>query len=94
MGNEVSVKDLKEKFDTVQKIAQSLKEDSIRLESEIKTLESDYSKQLTDILELTGAVDLEGAVKAYESKKLALEQEKQSLEVELNSYLDTYAVEE
>ena len=51
---EINIKDLKEKFASVQNISQSLKEEKIRLESELATLEKDKKSKLADLLEKTG----------------------------------------
>lgn len=90
MAKDIDIKDLKEKFNTVQGISQDLKEEKIRIESQLKTLESDYDEKTKEILEKTGKSSLEEAVKFVNDKKEKLESDMVKLEGELNSYLDTY----
>lgn len=91
---QVSIEELKEKFTTVQNINQSLKEEKIRIESELKTLDADYKEQLKELLEKTGTASFEEAVQVYKQKKEELEINMDSLEQELNKYLDTYGEED
>lgn len=90
---EITLQELKEKFNTVQNISQSLKEEKIRLESEIKTLKTSYDESLKELLELTGASTLEEATKMYKDRKSKLDADMVSLSSQLNKYLDTYAEE-
>lgn len=92
--SQISVNELKEKFTTVQSITQGLKEEKIRLESELNTLEKDYDEQVKELLEKTGASSLEEAKTMYDSMKDKLESDMVELEEELNKYLDTYGEEE
>lgn len=87
---EINIKDLKEKFASVQNISQSLKEEKIRLESELATLEKDKKSKLADLLEKTGTSTYDEAVNFVSNKKKELDLEMQSLDVELSNYLDTY----
>ena len=87
---EINIKDLKEKFASVQNISQSLKEEKIRLESELATLEKDKESKLADLLEKTGTSTYDEAVNVVSTKKKELDLEMQSLDVELSNYLDTY----
>lgn len=86
----VDIKELKERFNTLQQVIQSVKEEKIRTESEIKTLKTDYDEQLKNLLEVTGATTLEEATEIYNTRYSALEANKKKLEEELNGYLDTY----
>lgn len=90
----VSIQELKEKFNTVQNISQSLKEEKIGLESELRTLTADYNEQVKLLLEKTGASTLEEAIQVYKSRKEKLEGDMDSLATELSGYLDTYGEEE
>lgn len=85
-----SIQEIKEKFNTVQSIGQSLKEEKISLESELRTLTSDYDEQVKKLLEKTGASSLEEAIQIYKKRKADLESEMTSLSDELSGYLDTY----
>lgn len=87
---EINIKDLKEKFASVQNISQSLKEEKIRLESELATLEKDKKSKLADLLEKTGTSTYDEAVSFVSNKKKELDLEMQSLDAELSNYLDTY----
>lgn len=86
----VSTEDLKKQFEKLQKAIQGVKEDKIRTESELKTLQADYDSQLKELLELTGASSIEEAVQVYQSRSKSLEEEKAKLESELEKYLATY----
>lgn len=86
----MDIKDLKEKFNSVQNISQSLKEESIRLESELSTLKKDYDAKLKNLLEETGASTFDEAKSIIENKKSELETEMKTLDTELSGYLDTY----
>ena len=88
--SDVSVNELKEKFNTLQGISQSLKEDKIRLESELKTLQSDRDELLKSLMEKTGTESFEDAVKYYETHKEDLDKEMSELSETLNTFLDTY----
>ena len=94
MAKEVDIKDLKEKFTTVQGISQNLKEEKIRIESQIKTLESDYKEKEKEIIEKTGQPTIEEAVKYVKDKKEELDKSMIELAKELDSYLDTYGEED
>lgn len=92
--SQITVEELKEKFNTVQNITQGLKEEKIRLESELKTLENDYNEQVKELLEKTGTSSLDEAKSVYEDMSAKLKSDMSDLEKELNSYLDTYGEEE
>lgn len=86
----VSLQEIKEKFNTVQTIGQSLKEEKISLESELRTLTSDYDDQVAKLLEKTGASTLDEAIQVYKQRKTKLDSDMTSLSDELSKYLDTY----
>lgn len=90
MTKGVDIKDLKEKFSTIQSISQNLKEEKIRIESHLKTLESDYEEKTKEILEKTGKSSIKEAVEYVKERKETLENDMLGLEKELNTYLDTY----
>ena len=94
MAKEVDIKDLKEKFTTVQGISQNLKEEKIRIESQLKTLESDYKEKEKEIIEKTGQPTIEEAVKYVKDRKEELDKSMIELAKELDSYLDTYGEED
>jgi uncharacterized protein involved in exopolysaccharide biosynthesis len=86
----LTVQELKEKFNTVQNISQSLKEEKIGLESELRTLQSDYEEQVKLLLEKTGASSFDEAVQVYKTRQQELEDTMNNLNQELTKYLDTY----
>lgn len=94
MSKEVDIKEIKEKFTTVQNISQGLKEEKIRIESHLKTLESDYEEKTKEILEKTGKSTIEEAMQFVKDKKDKLDSDMVELEKELNTYLDTYGEED
>lgn len=84
----VSAENLKEKFVRVQEQNQRLREERIRLESEVKTLEADYQKKLQELLEATGTSTYQEAVKFCQDKRKELEEETERLDKELEQYLN------
>ena len=69
MSDKVSLDELKEKFNTLQNVSQGLKEDKIRLESELSTLESRYTELVDKLLESTGTSSVEEASEYYRSRR-------------------------
>lgn len=92
--SQITLQEIKERFTTVQNINQSLKEEKIRTESELNTLQSDYDVVLKELLEKTGATTLEEAVAIFDKKRAELDAEMEALGIELSKYLDTYGEEE
>ena len=84
----VSVENLKDKFVRLQEQNQHLREERIRLESEVKTLEADYKKKLQELLEVTGTTTYQEAVKFCQDKRKELEEETERLDKELENYLN------
>ena len=82
-----STEELKEKFARVQEQNQHLREERIRLESEVKTLEADYQKKLSELLEVTNTKSYEEAVLFCKEKRRQLEEETERLDKELEQYL-------
>ena len=78
---------LKEKFALVQDKNQKLREERIRLESEIKTLEADYHKKLQELLAMTGAASYEEAMDICKAKREEVDRETEQLNKELDRYL-------
>lgn len=92
--SKINIEEIKEKFSTIQRINTSLKEEKIRTESTLKTLEDDYNKKLQELLEKTGTDSFDDAVESISSRKRKLDEDMESLNKELSSYLDTYGEEE
>lgn len=79
---------LKSKFEEVQKKSQTYKEQKIRLESELKTLQSDYDEKVKELLELTGTSSVEEAKSFCDEKEKDLETKMRELDDRLNEYLN------
>lgn len=90
MAKEVSINDIKEKFQTVQGIQQSLKEEKIKLDSEYNTLKKSLEEKVSELLEKTGSSSVDEAVKKHEEDKKKLEEDMASLSERLSGFLDTY----
>ena len=84
------INEVKERFNSVERIHQDLREKKIRVESEIDTLSKDYNEKLKELLELTGAQTLEEAVKVYQDRRAQLDSEMEQFNSELKAFLDTY----
>ena len=83
-----TAEDIKEKFARLQEQNQHLREERIRLESEVKTLEADYQKKLAELLEVTGTSSYEEAVAFCRTKREELDAEIELLNKELDYYLN------
>ena len=83
----MKLEELKNQFVMVQKNHQSLREEKIRLESELKALDADYQKKLQELLEVTNTNSYEEAVEFCRSKKDELDAEMERMSAELENYL-------
>lgn len=86
--SEVTVEDVKTKFQTLQKITQGLKEEKIGYESKLSTLQTQYDEKVNKLLEETETSSLEEAVKLCKEKKEELETLKAQLDSEISKYID------
>ncbi len=82
-----NIEELKEKFLLLQQTHQRLREEKIRLESEIKTMQTDYDNKLKELLAATGTHSLEEAVRVCEDQKARLDDDASRLALELDRYL-------
>lgn len=90
MLSEKEINDLKEKYDSLQTLNQSLREEKIRLSSEVKTLKDSLDKKEKELLDSTGKESLQDVVNWYEEESKNLSEEVSKLTKELQSYLDDY----
>lgn len=90
MAKEVSIGDIKERFQSVQSIQQSLKEEKIRLDSEYATLKKSYEDKVKELLDKTESSTVEEAMSKHEDNKKKLEQDMTVLFDKLSGFLDTY----
>lgn len=90
MAKEVSIGDIKERFQSVQNIQQSLKEEKIRLESEYATLKKSYEDKVSELLSKTESSSVEEAISKHEDNKKKLEEDMTTLFDKLSGFLDTY----
>lgn len=90
MLSEKEINDLKEKYNSLQTLNQSLREEKIRLSSEVKTLKESLDKKEKELLDSTGKESLQDVVKWYEEESRNLSDDVSKLTKELQSYLDDY----
>ena len=86
--SEVTVDEIKNKFQALQKITQNLKEEKIGYESKLNTIQSQYDEKVSKLLECTNTSTLEEAVKLCKEKKEELEKLKSELDAEISKYID------
>nr|DAQ48186.1 MAG TPA: hypothetical protein [Bacteriophage sp.] len=84
------IKEVKQKFETVQGINKSLNEDLIRVESELENNRNNYKEVEKELLELTEANTIKAAEEAYNKIKSELDKTIADINKELSEYLDTY----
>lgn len=84
----VSAENLKDKFLRIQERNQQLREERIRLESQVKALEADYQKKLEELLKVTGTSSYEEAIQFCQNRRSELEAETERLDKELEGYLN------
>lgn len=85
----VSVENLKDKFNKIESKKQELKENKIKLESEINSLSKEYNKTLNELKEMTGKDTYEEIVEFIKTKKDNLEKVKEKVNEELDRYINT-----
>lgn len=81
------VEELKQKFVDLQQTHQKLREDKIRLESELNALETDYQAKLKNLFEVTNTSSYDEAVEFCKAKKAELDKEMEEMNAELENYL-------
>ena len=86
---DISVDEIKAKFQRLQSETQKLKEEKVGYEAQLNTLKSQYEEQLQNLLKETGTSTLEEAVAICKQKQEELNQLKESLQQTLDSYLST-----
>lgn len=85
----VSVENIKDKFNKIESKKQELKENKIKLESEINSLSKEYNKTLNELKEMTGKDTYEEIVEFIKTKKDNLEKVKEKVSAELDRYINT-----
>lgn len=85
----LSIDEIKVKFQQLQEATQKLKEEKVGYEAQLSTLQSQYDEQLKTLLEETGTTSLEEAVALCKSKQGELETLKAELQEKLDTYLGT-----
>lgn len=86
--SDITVDEIKNKFQSLQKITQTLKEEKIGYESKLSTLQSQYDEKVSKLLEDTHTSSLEEAVKLCKEKKAELDKLKEELDAEISKYID------
>ena len=84
----VSTEDLVRKFSKLQEQNRKLREEHIRLESELKSCRADYDKKLKELLDATGKSSYDEAVAYCKEKRVELNEETDRLNSELDMYLN------
>ena len=84
----VSVENIKDKFNKIESKKQELKENKIKLESEINSLSKEYNKTLNELKEMTGKDTYEEIVEFIKTKD-NLEKVKEKVSAELDRYINT-----
>jgi len=86
---DVSVEEIKEKFQRLQSETQKLKEEKVGYEAQLNTLNTQYEEYLQNLLQETGTTTLEDAVAVCKHKQEELNTLKDSLSKKLDEYLKT-----
>lgn len=83
-----TIEEVKAKFSSVEKINQSLKDELIRTEEQLKSAEDSYNKAVNKLFELTDKDTLEGARVYVSQLKEDYENKLNDLNNKLSEYLD------
>lgn len=86
---DISVDEIKAKFQKLQTETQKLKEEKVGYEAQLNTLNTQYEEQLQALLQETGTTTLEDAVAVCKNKQEELNTLKTSLSQKLDEYLQT-----
>lgn len=89
MSTEISIEEIKEKFQKLQDEAQRLKEEKVKYEAQLSTLKEQYNTQLQELLESTKTSSLPEAVEYLKKQQNELESLKSDLQTQLDGYLST-----
>lgn len=80
--------EVKLKFDSVQKINQSLKDELIRKEEQLKSTQESYDNSVKKLFELTNTNYVEDAKKYVETMKLEVNTLLEDIDNKLSKFLD------
>lgn len=80
--------EVKLKFDSVQKINQSLKDELIRKEEQLKSTQESYDNSVKRLFELTNTNSVEDAKKYVERMKLEVNTLLEDIDNKLSKFLD------
>lgn len=80
--------EVKLKFDSVQKINQSLKDELIRKEEQLKSTQESYDNSVNKLFELTNTNSVEDAKKYVETMKLEVNTLLEDIDNKLSKFLD------
>ena len=80
--------EVKLKFDSVQKINQSLKDELIRKEEQLKSTQESYDNSVNKLFELTNTDNVEDAKKYVETMKLEVNTLLEDINSKLSKFLD------
>ena len=86
---DISVDEIKAKFQKLQSETQKLKEEKVGYEAQLNTLNTQYEEQLQALLQETGTTTLEDAVAVCKNKQEDLNKLKEQLSTKLDEYLKT-----
>lgn len=86
---DISVEDIKAKFQRLQSETQKLKEEKVGYEAQLSTLTSQYNEKLDELLKDTGTSTIEEAVAVCVRKQEELNKLKESLQASLDGFLST-----
>ena len=83
-----TLEEVKLKFDSVQKINQSLKDELIRKEEQLKSTQESYDNSVKKLFELTNTNSVEDAKKYVETMKLEVNTLLEDIDNKLSKFLD------
>jgi len=83
-----TLEEVKLKFDSVQKINQSLKDELIRKEEQLKSTQESYDNSVNKLFELTNTNTVEDAKKYVETMKLEVNTLLEDINSKLSKFLD------
>lgn len=83
-----TLEEVKLKFDSVQKINQSLKDELIRKEEQLKSTQESYDNSVNKLFELTNTNSVEDAKKYVETMKLEVNTLLEDINSKLSKFLD------
>ena len=82
----ISIEEIKTKFQSLQSEHQRLREEKVRFEAQLATLQNQYDEQVKALLEETKTTSLEEAATYLKKQQAEIEQLKSTLQTELDSY--------